>query len=120
MGRYVYMHRGNGFTVDNIMKPLKAIGKRVKAAAAPFLKKTVKKGATKAGEKLARMASEKMAEKSGDLIRKRLNGVTKGYSSNRQMSGVTEKGPPKRKGKTQNKKSQQDVNALINNLIAKS
>ena len=113
LGRYVYMHRGNGLIVDNIMKPvgrkLKDVGKKV---VAPFLKKKAKQGlsraASKAGEKLSQMALE---EKSGDLIRKRLNGVTK-----RQM---TEKGPPGGPGGPK-KKSQQDVNALLNNLIAMS
>ena len=75
LGRYVSMHRGNGLKVDNILKlvgkKLKDFGKKV---VAPFVKKTAKKGLSKAGEKLGRMASEKIAEKSGDLIRKRLNG----------------------------------------------
>ena len=34
LGRYVYMHRGNGLIVDNIMKPLKgAIGSAGRAGA---------------------------------------------------------------------------------------
>ena len=62
------------------------------------LSKAASKEGSKPVEKLSRMAA---TEKSGDLIRKRLNGTK------RQMS------PPK-------KKSQQDVNTLLNNLIAMS
>ena len=94
LGRYVYMHRGNGLIVDNILKPIgrkaKDVGKKV---VAPFLKKKAKQGlskvASKAGEKLSRMAA---SEKSGDLIRKRLNGVTQ-----RQMTERgSPRGPPKK------------------------
>ena len=77
------------------------MGKKV---VAPFLKKKAKEGLSKAASKAGSKAVEKLSrmaatEKSGDLIRKRLNGVIKR--------------PPK-------KKSQQDVNALLNNLIAMS
>ena len=30
LGRYVYEHRGNGLIVDNLMKPLKAVGRTLK------------------------------------------------------------------------------------------
>ena len=114
LGRYVYMHRGNGLIVDNIMKPLRRGAKEVgKKVVAPFLKKKAKQGLSKAASKAGSKAIEKLSriaasEKSGDLIRERLKDVTQ-----RQMSRMTEKGPPK-------KKSQRDVNPLLNNLIAMS
>ena len=52
LGRYVYMHRGNGLIVDNILKPIgrkaKDVGKKV---VAPFLKKKAKQGFSKAASK---------------------------------------------------------------------
>ena len=57
------------------------------------------------------------SEKAGDLIRKRLNGTSNGPSNSRKttktpISNVTQK--------TQRRMDKQDVNTLINNLIAMS
>ena len=58
LGRYVYEHRGNGLIVDNIMKPLKG---------------AISAAANKAGRAVARaVKATAKAEKSGDLIRRRL------------------------------------------------
>ena len=66
LGRCVYEHRGNGLIVDNIMKPLKG----ALSAAANKAGRTVAKAIGKrAGT--AKAAAAK-AEKSGDLIRRRL------------------------------------------------
>ena len=109
LGRYVYEYRGNGLIVDNLFKSLgrkaKEIGKKV---VQPFLKAKAKEGLSKAGEKIgqkvAQKASQKLSQRemAGDLIQKRLN---KTYLNSR---------PVKRRQKAQ------DVNTLINNLIAMS
>ena len=107
LGRYVYEHRGNGLIVDNIMKPLKAaLSTAASTAGRAIAKKLGKKAkATKVTAGTAGTAGT--AEKSGDLIRKRLSQGTK----------------PKRgraSAKAQTKMSKNEVNALINNLIARS
>ena len=109
LGRYVYEHRGNGLIVDNIMKPLKG------AISAP---------ASKAGRAVARVIGKKAktaavkatakAEKSGDLIRRRLQS---------QMGTPTTPKTPRGRSSASNKAkstkmSQNEVNALINDLIA--
>ena len=109
LGRYVYEHRGNGLIVDNLLKPIgrkaKELGSKV---VQPFLKKKAKeigkKGLAKAGEKIGQKVAQKLSprEMAGDLIQKRLNKT----SSNSR--------PVKKRQKAQ------DVNTLINNLIAMS
>ena len=111
LGRYVYEHRGNGLIVDNLFKPLgrkaKEIGKKV---VQPFLKAKPKEGLSKAGEKLGQRAVQMTSERAGDLIRKRLNDSSKGRQG--RKANVTQK--------TQRRMEAQDVNTLINNLIAMS
>ena len=111
-GRYVYEHRGNGLIVDNLFKPLgrkaKEIGKKV---VQPFLKAKAKEGLSKAGEKLGKKAVQMTSERAGDLIRKRLNGTSNGSSKGRQGRKVNVTG---------RRQEAQDVNTLINNLIAMS
>ena len=103
LGRYVYEHRGNGLIVDNLFKPLqrkaKEIGKKV---IKPFLKAKAKEGLAKAGEKIGQKVAQKLSlrEMAGDLIQKRLN--------------KTNSRPVKKRQK------EQDVNTLINILIAMS
>ena len=112
LGRYVYEHRGNGLIVDNLFKPLqrkaKEIGKKV---VQPFLKAKAKQGLSKAGEKLGKRAVQMTSERAGDLIRKRLNGTSNGSSKGRQGRKAYVKG---------RRQEAQDVNTLINNLIAMS
>ena len=112
LGRYVYEHRGNGLIVDNLFKPLgkkaKEIGKKV---VQPFLKAKAKEGLSKAGEKLGKRAVQMTSETDGDLIRKRLNGTSNGSSKGRQGRKANVKG---------RRQEAQDVNTLINNLIAMS
>ena len=112
LGRYVYEHRGNGLIVDNLFKPLgrkaKEIGKKV---VKPFLKAKAKEGLAKAGEKLGKKAVQMTSERAGDLIRKRLNGTSNGSSKGRQGRKVNVTG---------RRQESQDVNTLINNLIAMS
>ena len=112
LGRYVYEHRGNGLIVDNLFKPLgrkaKEIGKKV---VQPFLKAKAKEGFSKAGEKLGQRAVQMTSERAGDLIQKRLNGTSNGSSKGRQGRKANVKG---------RRQEAQDVNTLINNLIAMS
>ena len=112
LGRYVYEPRGNGLIVDNLFKPLgrkaKEIGKKV---VQPFLKAKAKEGLSKAGEKLGKRAVQITSERAGDLIRKRVNGTSNGSSKGRQGRKVNVKG---------RRQEAQDVNTLINNLIAMS
>ena len=115
LGRYVYEHRGNGLIVDNLMKALKAVAKPLKAVCRT-LKRTTKFAkvvySPPSPPPISMPTPRISSEKAGDLIRKRLND---------QMTPKTSKTPKttKRKSK-QTKTAQQDVNTLINNLIARS
>ena len=112
MGRYVYKHRGNGVIVDTLMKPIKAVASKVlQEVVKPFTKKAVKAGVSHAGERVEKKAADKVIEKSGNLIRKRLS-QRKGTAKNtsRQSKGTVKKMT----------KTRDDVTILINNLIARS
>ena len=101
LGGYVYEHRGNGLIVDNIMKPLKAgLSTAANKAARAVVKKFTK------GAKSAKAKATKAQEKSGDLIRQRLSG-----SRGRQSRG---------RSRGNAKMTRNEVNTLINNLIARS
>ena len=110
LGRYVYEHRGNRLIVDNIMKPLKgaisAAASKAGRAVARAIGKKAKTAALKATAK---------AEKSGDLIRRRLTqvGTPKTPKTPRGRSRASNKAKS-------TEMSQNEVNALINNLIAQS
>ena len=100
LGGYVYEHRGNGLIVDNIMKPLKAGLSTAANKAAKFTK------GAKAKAKSVKAKATKAQEKSGDLIRQRLSG-----SRGRQSRG---------RSRENAKMTRNEVNTLINNLIARS
>ena len=100
LGGYVYEHRGNGLIVDNIMKPLKA----VLSTAANKAARAVVSKFTKGAKTKAKSAKAKAQEKSGDLIRQRLS-----RSRGRQS-----------RGRSNAKMTRNEVNTLINNLIARS
>ena len=106
LGGYVYEHRGNGLIVDNIMKPLKAGLSTAANKAARAVVSKFTKGA-KAKAKSAKAKATKAQEKSGDLIRQRLSG-----SRGRQSRG--------RSRGSNAKMTRNEVNTLINNLIARS
>ena len=105
LGGYVYEHRGNGLIVDNIMKPLKAGLSTAANKAARAVVSKFTKGA-KAKAKSAKAKATKAQEKSGDLIRQRLSG-----SRGRQSRG---------RSRGNAKMTRNEVNTLINNLIARS
>jgi len=112
MGRYVYKHRGNGLIVDTLMKPLKSVATSVLGnVVKPFAKKAIKAGVSHAGERVGKAAANKAIEKSGNLIRKRLSHMNKGTSNSKSGKRATT-------GRA--KKTQNDVNMLINNLIART
>ena len=104
LGRYVYEHRGNGLIVDNIMKPLKGAISAAASKAGRAVARAIGKKA-----KIAAVKATAKAEKSGDLIRRRLQS---------QMGAP--KTPRGRSRGREAKMSQNEVNALINNLIAQS
>ena len=102
LGGYVYEHRGNGLIVDNIMKPLKAgLSTAANKAARAVVSKFTKGAKAKA---------TKAQEKSGDLIRQRLS-----RSRGKQSKSRT---PQTSRGNA--KMTRNEVNTLINNLIARS
>ena len=108
LGGFVYEHRGNGLIVDNIMKPLKAGLSTAANKAARAVVSKFSKGA----KAKAKSTKAKMQEKSGDLIRQRLSrsGTPRGrQSTSRERSRGSNA-----------KMSQNEVNTLINNLIARS
>ena len=104
LGGYVYEHRGNGLIVDNIMKPLKA---GLSTAANKAARAVVKKF-TKGAKAKAKAIKTKAEEKSGDLIRQRLTRSRGRQSTSRGRS----------RGNA--KLTRNEVNTLINNLIARS
>ena len=108
LGGYVYEHRGNGLIVDNIMKPLKAGLSTAANKAARAIVSKLSKGA----KAKAKAIKTKAEEKSGDLIRQRLSG-------SRGRQGRTPKTSQRSKA-TNAKMTRNEVNTLINNLIARS
>ena len=113
LGRYVYEHRGNGLIVDNIMKPLKGAISAAPKGAQRAVTRAIGKKASKTAKAAAAKATAK-AEKSGDLIRRRLTQMGAPKTSK------TPKTPRGRSRGREAKMSQNEVNALINNLIAQS
>ena len=125
LGGFVYEHRGNGLIVDNIMKPLKAglstaANKAARAVVSKFSKGAKasivgrkdppsKAKSAKAKIRDSNRAQSTRQEKSGDLIRQRLSRSRGRQSTSRRRSRASNA-----------KMSQNEVNALINNLIARS
>ena len=114
LGRYVYEHRGNGLIVDNIMKPLKGAISAAANKAGRAVARAIGKKASKTAKAAAAKATAK-AEKSGDLIRRRLQS-----QMGAPKTPKTPKTPRGRSRGREAKMSQNEVNALIHNLIAQS
>ena len=115
LGGYVYEHRGNGLIVDNIMKPLKAgLSTAANKAARAVVSKFSKGAKAKAKAAKAKISDSIRQEKSGDLIRQRLS-----RSRSRQSKSRT---PQTSRGRSRGnaKMTRNEVNTLINNLIARS
>ena len=80
LGRFVYRHKGTGLIVDNIFKPMRAVASAVfNKFAKPVAKKALQSGISHAGDKLGKKA----AEKSGDLIMKKLGNMGKASKANK-------------------------------------
>ena len=92
-GRFVYEHKGSGIIVDNIFKPVgRVLSKVPEMVLKPFAKKALESGISHAGDKLGKKA----AEKSGELIMRKLHGSTK----------------------TMKPKQEEDYNTILNRLIS--
>ena len=103
LGRYVYEHRGNGLIVDNLMKPLKTVGRTLKRAT-KFAKVVHSPPPISMSTPQISMPTPRISsEKAGDLIRKRLNGQMTPKTSKTSMTKET----TSRKGK-RTKTAQQD------------
>ena len=77
-GKFVFQHKGSGLILDNIFKPLKSVASSVfKKFAKPMAKKALESGVSHAGDKLGKA----VAEKSGDLIMKKLANLRKGQKA---------------------------------------
>ena len=86
MGRFVYRHKGTGMIVDNIFAPVRKMASAVFSKfAKPVAKKALQTGISHAGEKLGKKA----AEKSGDLIMKKLGNL----GANKQKPKLKPKAP---------------------------
>ena len=75
LGVFVDKHVGSGIIVDNIFKPAKSVlSSVVKKFVKPMGKKAIESGISHAGERLGK----KTAEKSGEIIMKKLKNMRKG------------------------------------------
>ena len=115
MEKYVYKHRGNGLIVDTLMKPIKSISSAIlRNVAKPCAKKAIKaakEGVCQASERVGKKVADKAIEKSGKLLSKHLSQMRSKGSKGSKGSKVT---------KDTVKNTRDDVNMLINNLIARS
>ena len=104
LGRFVYEHKGSGIIVDNIFKPIKSVlNATFKKVAKPLAKKALQSGISHAGDRLGK----KVAEKSGELIMRKLHGSTK-QSMNKTMKPTKPTKP----------KQEEDYNTILNRLIS--
>ena len=114
LGRFVYRHKGTGLILDNIFKPMRAVASAVfNKFAKPVAKKALQSGISQAGEKLGKKA----AEKSGDLIMKKLGNMGK-------ASKVSGRRPAPRSGpegsRAQQQSSGESSAEILNRLISGS
>ena len=87
-GKFVYKHKGSGIIVDDIFKPMrKILSVGVDKLAKPLGKKALKSGISHAGER----AGKKIAEKSGDLIMKKLGNMRIGDTRQKVISPQIER-----------------------------
>ena len=77
--RFVFRHKGTGVIVDSIFKPMRKVASAVFSKfAKPIAKKALQSGISHAGDKLGKKA----AEKSGDMIMKKLGNMKIGSKNN--------------------------------------
>ena len=121
LGRFVYRHKGTGLIVDNIFKPMRAVASAVfNKFAKPVAKKAIQSGISHAGDKLGKKA----AEKSGDLIMKKLGNMGKAPRSGPEGSKVSGRRPAPRSGpegsRAQQQSSGESSEEILNRLISGS
>ena len=92
LGRFVYKHKGSGIIVDNIFKSVERVLK-------PIAEEAIESAISHTGDKLGK----KPAEKSGELIMKKLHGSTK---------------QPIKSTKHTKPKQEEDYNTILNRLIS--
>ena len=117
LGRFVYRHKGTGLIVDNIFKPMRAVASAVfNKFAKPVAKKALQSGISHAGDKLGKKA----AEKSGDLIMKKLGNMGKAASKPKapasrdaKRRGAVPSGPTRSAPPPQGESSAEILNRLI-------
>ena len=120
LGRFVYRHKGTGLIVDNIFKPMRAVASAVFSKfAKPVAKKALQSGISHAGDKLGKKA----AEKSGDLIMKKLGNM--GASRRDAKRSAPRSGPEKSKASRGAKQPTQSAPGessaeILNRLISGS
>ena len=116
LGRFVYRHKGTGLIVDNIFKPMRKVASAVFSKfAKPVAKKALQSGISHARDKLGKKAAESLAEKSGDLIMKKLGNMSKAPRSGPEGSKAkqpTRSAPPP-KAQPQGESSAEILNRLI-------
>ena len=113
LGRFVYRHKGTGLIVDNIFKPMRAVASAVFSKfAKPVAKKALQSGISHAGDKLGKKA----AEKSGDLIMKKLGNM--GKSSKANKVSAPRSGPEGSRAQPQS--SGESSAEILNRLISGS
>ena len=106
LGKFVYKNKGSGIIVDNIFKPMKSVVSSVaRKFAKLFAKKALKTGISHAGER----AGKKIAEKSGDLIMKRLSNMRKGDVRQKAITPPIEK-----------QQQEESTDMILNRLISGS
>ena len=116
IGRFVYRHKGTGLIVDNIFAPVRKVASAVFSKfAKPLAKKALQSGISHAGDKLGKKA----AEKSGDLIMKKLGNLGKAKQptpeGRRDAKRPTRSAPPP---KAQPQSSGESSAEILNRLIS--
>ena len=120
IGRFVYRHKGTGLIVDNIFTPVRKVAAKAASAvfnkfAKPVAKKALQSGISHAGDKLGKKA----AEKSGDLIMKKLGNLGKAKQpapeGRRDAKRPTRSAPPP---KAQPQSSGESAAEILNRLIS--
>ena len=107
IGRFVYRHKGTGLIVDNIFTPVRKAASAVFSKfAKPVAKKALQSGISHAGDKLGKKA----AEKSGDLIMKKLGNLGK---AKQPASKAKQPTPPKAQPQSSGESSAEILNRLI-------
>ena len=112
IGRFVYRHKGTGLIVDNIFTPVRKVASAVFSKfAKPVAKKALQSGISHAGDKLGKKA----AEKSGDLIMKKLGNLGKAKQPASKAKQPTRSAPPP---KAQPQSSGESSAEILNRLIS--